>query len=404
VADIGAPSPRLAGVALSLAPADVVGEDDRMQHHVHDDARGRHIAALDLLVEMLSGLDEASTPDAFYSRLCEAICELTSLERAVIFRYDGSRRRVRAVGAYGLELALLADAQVSVESAPAARRALEADRVIEVTTQLERAVSPPYAELLGDRQLVIAPMAASGRWVGVVIGDRPRGLPPLGDEERDLLWTLGKSAALAAIARIATAQAEKARQLQQRIDMARGIHDGVIQRLFGVAMVLAAKSPLPDDAQTRCGEEIQVALADLREALNRPLSRPSPPTGTTLLQELERLSAQHVDLAIVLESGGDVEIPPTLEPLTQSVLAEAINNARRHAQPSRVGVSLSQADGAFTLEIANDGVDHPPGRTGTGMGLRLAGFEALQHGGVLEYGRRGRRQWHVRLVVPDGDR
>jgi len=34
------------------------------------------------------------------------------------------------------------------------------------------------------------------------------------------------------------------------------------------------------------------------------------------------------------------------------------------------------------------------------MGLRLAGFEALQHGGVLEFGARAGDEWQVRLTVP----
>jgi hypothetical protein len=35
------------------------------------------------------------------------------------------------------------------------------------------------------------------------------------------------------------------------------------------------------------------------------------------------------------------------------------------------------------------------------MGLRLAGLEALQSGGVVEFGEREPGTWQVRLVVPD---
>jgi hypothetical protein len=34
------------------------------------------------------------------------------------------------------------------------------------------------------------------------------------------------------------------------------------------------------------------------------------------------------------------------------------------------------------------------------MGLRLAAFEALQHGGVVEFGVPQTGHWRVRLVVP----
>jgi len=50
--------------------------------------------------------------------------------------------------------------------------------------------------------------------------------------------------------------------------------------------------------------------------------------------------------------------------------------------------------------VTNDGVHGHPGVAG--MGLRLAGFEALQHGGLLEFGARDGDLWQVRLVVPHG--
>ena len=75
-----------------------------------------------------SSCSRASRPtrlsDAFYSRLCEATCRLADMDRAVIFRYDGARRRVRAAGAYGIPLETFADAQVTVETVPVARESL----------------------------------------------------------------------------------------------------------------------------------------------------------------------------------------------------------------------------------------------------------------------------------------
>ena len=62
------------------------------------------IDALDMFVELLAQVEDDASSDAFYSRLCEATCALTSMDRAVIFRYDEVRRRVRAAGAYGIDL------------------------------------------------------------------------------------------------------------------------------------------------------------------------------------------------------------------------------------------------------------------------------------------------------------
>ena len=130
------------------------------------------IDALDMFVELLSQVEDDASSDAFYSRLCEATCALTSMERAVIFRYDEVRRRVRAAGAYGIPLDEFADAHVTVESAPVARQALEEDRVIEVTHDIADEVPEEFRELVRQSNLVCTPMGAAGRWFGVILSDR----------------------------------------------------------------------------------------------------------------------------------------------------------------------------------------------------------------------------------------
>ena len=175
----------------------------------------------------------------------------------------------------------------------------------------------------------------------------------------------------------------------------------MIQRLFGVSMALDGEGDLPADARERCAIETQVALHDLRSALQRPLGRAPRATQTTLGAEVERLSRMHPDLGVTLETGEPVGVPPSLEPLAQSVLAEAVRNAHRHATPTHVGVRVDRMNGAFVLEITNDGVTGPRGHTG--MGLRLAALEALHEGGVIEFGERDPGTWQVRLVVPHDD-
>jgi signal transduction histidine kinase len=114
---------------------------------------------------------------------------------------------------------------------------------------------------------------------------------------------------------------------------------------------------------------------------------------------VERLARVHPDLGVTLDAGGEGDVPPGLEPLAQSVLAEAVRNAHKHANPTWVSVRVRRSDGAFVLEVANDGVSD--GRHRAGVGLRLAALEALQSGGVVEFGEREPGIWQVRLVVPD---
>ena len=356
------------------------------------------IDALDMFVELLSQVEDDASSDAFYSRLCEATCALTSMERAVIFRYDEVRRRVRAAGAYGIDINAFSDAQVTVESAPVARQSLEEDRVIEVTGDIADEVPEEFRELVRQSNLVCTPLAAAGRWFGVILSDSSTP-GPLSDAERYLLWTLGKTAALATLARVATTAGARARQLQERIDLARDVHESVIQRLFGVQLVFSSSAELKPEARERIAAELQAALVDLRRALQRPLGRSAPETHTTLLEEVDRLAREHPDLHLSLRRGSErVEVPKSLEPLAQSVLAEAVRNAHKHARPSKVEVYLERDVDTLVLEVSNDGVSGRP-RT-TGMGLKLAALEALQAGGIVEFGERNEGVWRVRMAVP----
>jgi signal transduction histidine kinase len=354
------------------------------------------VGAIEYLADVLATSEEEGRADDFYGRLSEATCKLTSLRRAVIFRYDAARRRVRLAGAFGVDLREFEGLFVTVESAPIARRALEEDQVIELSADLSGALPAEYAARFELTNVVCAPMAARGRWIGVILGDRAHDAPPLDEGERELLWLMGKVAALASMARVATRQHDKALQLQARIDLAREVHEGVIQRLFGVSLALSGESPLDEDARARCASEVQAALADLRVAVSRPLGRSAPRTHTTLIAELERLRHAHPDLRIAVDEDAQAAAPPAIEYLAQSVLAEAVRNAHKHATPTRVDVRTESRDGTFVLEVTNDGVDGRPPTTG--MGLRLAAFEALQAGGLLEFGARG-DCWQVRLVV-----
>jgi signal transduction histidine kinase len=356
------------------------------------------IEALELFVGVLSQ-SEGPTPsgDAVYDGLCEAVCRLAQMRRAIIFRYDPARRRVRAAGAYGLDLEQFAEAYVTVESAPIAAKALREDRVVDIAGDVSGQFPAQYAGLFPEPvRLVCAPMAAAGRAVGVILADRLMPAAELSDADRYLLWTLGKAAALASVARIVATQAETARQLEHRIDMAREIHEGVIQRLFGVSMALDGDGDLPGEARKRCASETQAALVDLRTALQRPLGRAPRATQTTFTEEVKRLARMYPDIGLTLKQGH--QVPEKLEPLAQSVLAEAVRNAHKHANPTRVEISVSRHDGTFVMEVANDGVNGRQRQPG--MGLRLAALEALHSGGVIEFGEREPGTWKVRLVVP----
>lgn len=365
------------------------------------------VEPLEAMVELLSGLDAGGDDSrAFYDRLCEAMCRLTSMRRAGLLLYQETRRLVVPAGSHGFDQQLVEDVHGTLEETPIAQVALAEDRVVEASGDLARQVPARYADLPGITTITCTPVSAGGRWLGVIFADRGGEPFELTDRERHTMWTLGKTAALAASARIAATQHERARLLSERVDLAREVHERVMQRLFGVSLVLGAESELSPDERRRCADEIQAAVADLRHALARPVAPPAPDTGATLRQELDRLGSSYGDPPLEVAWDDGFEVPAELEQLSQSVLAEALRNAHKHARPTSLRVRVGSQDGTFVLEVHNDGVGERGQRgSGAGMGLRLAALDALQRGGVVDFGPTGdhKGDWRVRLVVPLGD-
>jgi signal transduction histidine kinase len=354
------------------------------------------IASLHLFVSLLGEVEHATpdAPGAFYNRLAEAVCRLGSMRSAVVFVYDDVARRVRVVGSHAIDIALFDGHILAIETAPIAGRALDLDQVLEGSAD---ELAAPYDTLLGIEHLVCVPLAAGGRGFGVILAEgSERSLP---DDEREALRSLGKVCALALSARLATRQQSDARHLADRIDLAREIHERVVQRVFGVVMALQSGALLDEADQRRAAAELGAALDDLRDAMGRPLAPTARLVTSTLRAELVRLEENASDDRIDVRWQDGVTIPTVFEPVTQSVLGEAIRNARRHATPEHIEIAVRGDADTVELEITNDGVGAAQ-RGGAGMGLRIAAFEALQHGASLTFGPTGAEHWHVRLVLP----
>jgi signal transduction histidine kinase len=319
----------------------------------------------------------------------------------VLFLYDPGRRMVLPAGSHGVEPEILAHTYGTLEETPIAQRALASDEVI-VVDELPGQVPDRYAELPGVAGISCTPVAATGHWLGVIFADRRGAELRLDDEERRTMYALGRTAALASTVREAAAQRERDALLLERIELAREVHESVMQRLFGVSMVLGSGRELSAEDGERSAAEVEAALGELRDALDRSLEPTAEPSRTTLRDELKRLGRQYkaVPLSVWWEEG--VDVPRGLEPLAVSVLGEALRNAEKHAQPTEVRIAITSEEGAFALEVRNDGLVSSPAAASSGLGLRLAAYESLQRGGMLEFGPEG-DDWRIRLVLPAGD-
>jgi signal transduction histidine kinase len=364
------------------------------------------VDAVDLIVGLLGQVDEdhfeAAPRSEYYSRLCEAVCELVPMSRALLFLHDDVRRSVRPMGSHGFDPAIVESINAPLDGSALASRALDQGRVIVLTGPFSEAELPgEYVRAFDLRTVACTPLTAAGRWRGVIFADRDGAPFRLTRTERERLWSLGKTAALAATARIATRQQLIAQQLSERLDLARELHDSVIQRLFGITALLRSGEPLGADERERVAEEAERAMTELRDLIERPLAPELEDTGTTLAEELERIRRMPAQTPLAVDWAEDVAVPSGFEPLAQTLLREALRNADKHARASRIDVSVSASDEALHVTVVNDGVLGGDGRgRGAGVGLRLCALEALRHGGLLEFGASGEDRWRVRLVLP----
>jgi signal transduction histidine kinase len=351
--------------------------------------------AIDVVVGLLAELDSATQTGEFYDHVCEALCRLTSLKRAALLLYDSAHQAVVPVGSYGTDPDLVAQIEGTLDETPMAQRALAEDRVVEASDDHASHIPARYARFAGITTITCTPVAAGGRWLGVIFADRAGGRFELGHGEQETMLTLGRLAALAASVERATRQQERARRLSERISLTRQIHEQVIQRLFGMVLALGSEEPLTAADRARIHEELRAVLAELRGALDRSLAPAEHETKTTLRHLLDRLAVQRPELEVSWPA--ERELPAELEPLCQSVLAEALRNIDKHARPTRIGVAVTVEDEAVVLEVTNDGAREAA--EGNGLGLRLISLEALQHGGVVEFGPLAAGEWRVRMVV-----
>lgn len=356
------------------------------------------VEALAVFMGLLADV-EAATPASteFYDRLCEATCRLAHLRRAVIFLWDDARGEALAAGSHDVPLSVFDDARLSAFGVPLARSALMGDCVVQVRERFEEHIPARLVEVLRPRNLVCTPMSARGLWFGVLIAERDED-EALTEAERHTMWTLGKVAGLAAAARIATRDQEQAGRLDERIALARELHESVIQRLFAVSLVLGSGEELGVADRERCLGEVQQAAQEVRAAMQRPLTRPRGRDSRKLVEVLERLRVEHPDLGLRPQWETGLELPERYEALAQTVLAEAVRNARKHSRPTGIDVAIARRGDVLIMQVANDGVSG--NRRGTGMGLRLAALEALSHGALVEFGPEHGRRWCVRLIMP----
>jgi NarL family two-component system sensor histidine kinase LiaS len=159
----------------------------------------------------------------------------------------------------------------------------------------------------------------------------------------------------------------EAAALDERVRLARDVHDNLLQAQAGAALQLLAARRLLD----RDPEAGRQRLADVQQQMERdeleirsfvtrlrPEGRSVPTSRSSLADRLEELRRRverqwpiHVNLQLDATSG----LPAELVEGAYRLVQESIINAARHADASVVNVTLSRTGEDLRLRIADDG-------------------------------------------------
>ena len=235
------------------------------------------------------------------------------------------------------------------------------------------------AELLGrpvEASTLLVPLGRTGEPRGVLlVATRP------GVDEVVPAVT-GEVMAFAAQASVALELAERRRDAERltvfedRDRIARDLHDLVIQRLFATGMQLENTSRLVEKPEVaarmrRAVDDLDATIREIRStiyALQTDASLHSRPSLRARLMEVLDAGAEQLGSTPSFRLRGLVDsgVPEHVAEHLIAVLREGLSNAARHAEATRVDVSLD-VDGAVELVVRDNGRGMPDGGRRSGL-------------------------------------
>jgi two-component system, NarL family, sensor histidine kinase DevS len=183
--------------------------------------------------------------------------------------------------------------------------------------------------------------------------------------------------------------------LEERERIGMDLHDGVIQSIYAVGLVLEHARLLmaenSDQAQERIVQAIDQLNTTIRDIRAYILDlRPRKFNDENLLQGIQRLVNEFrantlVDVTLNGPKDGLVKLPPVLAGALFHICQEALANVAKHAQARNVSVSLWSAPGKALLEVKDDGIGFDPNKARQSIGHGLSNMQSrvMNVGGEL---------------------
>ena len=332
------------------------------------------------------------------TEIARALGGETELERVLELIVKRGRALVEATSVLILllendELVVAASAGSVAESAAGARipvaGTLTGETVLSARSQrladVQARLTRPSAVLGAAESALMVPLVFRGTVHGVLTALDKRGDDPeFRPEDEELLVAFAASAAAA----VATARSVAEDRLrlsiesaeQERKRWARELHDDTLQGLAALRVILG--SALRQESEEHLRERVGDAMAQIRGEVTKLRAliaelRPAALDEVGLRAAVEGLVEQtavrqglEIAAQVELESDtGGPRLAPEVESTAYRIVQEALTNASKHADATRVTVGIVEADGRLDVSVRDDGKGFEPSAPRLGFGL-----------------------------------
>jgi signal transduction histidine kinase len=230
-------------------------------------------------------------------------------------------------------------------------------------------------------------------------------------DDEELVRLLAAHAAIALVNARLYAHSQELSIVEERNRIARELHDAVSQKLFSLRLTADAASALLDRDPERARAELATvrrlaaeATSELREIVvgHRPADLAGDGLDRALRKQVDLLDRVHEPM---LRFAGCDCVPKLTEQgqgAVYRIAQEAIHNALRHADATRIDVVLTSDNVGTVLRVTDDGVGFAPASSAAGRRLGLTSMRerATTAGGTLTVTSEPGGGTTVRLVVP----
>jgi len=211
-------------------------------------------------------------------------------------------------------------------------------------------------------------------------------------------------------------RAERLRQMrrqvlvaEERSRIAMELHDGAVQRLFGVGMALQGAALMAGDSDARVAAALASAVDEIDSAITeiRAYVHDLRPTGLGV-ETVRQLIADDVSMLTGAGIACDVDIddqtlaalPGDVSAELVQVLAEACANMGRYSHATHALIRIGKRRGRLLLSVVDDGVGFDPTLRTPGHGLRNLRERAARLDGTLTIDSAPGQGTHLRLEIP----